>query len=318
MEVADVREAEHALSIRIDGLVASIDTRQVLVNQGRRDTEVIYTFDLPADAAVLGAEVVLSDGRRALSAAVDARAAFRFVPEDAAGLGAPDVGLLRLVEVDEDRALARYELRIFPVPAGRSATAMVHWVALVRYRDGRLVLRLPDRGGAPNLVRERIDLVWRAPAGARGLRDIRSGPSRLSAATGPLSGTLHLHAPVDGELVLEATPLFAPDQGLIGELAVVPIDRNRGAVALSLLSPERAPAAPPRFERVVLVVDRSASLGHAGLAAARTIAGAMLNAANRGAAAGAVVFDRRARAVSDRLTENRAEPRSRAASRPRP
>ncbi|HWM87218.1 MAG TPA: VIT domain-containing protein, partial [Kofleriaceae bacterium] len=306
VEVADVREAEHALTIRIDGLVARVDARQVVVNQGERDTEVIYTFDLPADAAVLGAEIALPDGRRALSSAVDARTAFRFVPEDGEARGAPDVGLLRLIDVDEDRGIARHELRVYPVPAGRSATALVRWVAPVRYRDGRLSLRMPDRGAAPNLVRERVDLVWRAPSGARGLRDVRAGSSRLAAATGPASGTLRLHAPVGADLVLEATPVFAPGHGLAAELAVVPVDRSRGAVALSLLSPDLAPAAAPAFERVVLVVDRSRSLGTSGLAAARAVALALLGAANRGAAVEAIVFDRKARATVGRLSQDRA------------
>ncbi|HKE14034.1 MAG TPA: VIT domain-containing protein [Kofleriaceae bacterium] len=306
VEVAGVREAEHALSVRIDGLVARVDTRQVVVNPGNQDTEALYAFELPADAAVVGAEVGLPDGRRATSAAVDARTAFRFVPDDAGTGGAPDVGLLRLLEVDEDRGVARYELRIYPVQAGRAATSVVHWVAPVRYRDGRLTLRVPARGDAPNLVREEVDLLWRAPAGARGLRDIRSGPSRLASASGPASATLRFHAPVGGDLVLEATPLFRPDQGLVGEVAMVPLDRNRGAVALSLVSPERAPAAPASFERVILIVDRSRSLGPAGVAAARTLAENLLAASSRGAVIDAVVFDRRARSVVGRLGPDRA------------
>lgn len=305
MEVTEVREAEHALTVRIEGLVARIDSRQVVINQGARDTEVIYAFDLPADAAVVGAEIALPDGRHATSASVDERAAFRFVPDDGAQPGAPDLGLLRLLDVDEDQGLARYEMRLYPVPAGRSATATVHWVAPLRYRDGRLSLRIPDRGGAANLVRERVDMSWRAPAGARGLRDIRSGSARLSATGGPLA-TARFSAQPGGDMVLEATPVFAPGQGLVAELATVPIDARRGALALSVLSPELPPAAPPGAERVVLVVDRSRSLGPTGLAAARAITDAILAAATRGAAAEVVVFDRRARAVNGRLTGDRA------------
>jgi Vault protein inter-alpha-trypsin domain len=306
LEVDKVREAEHALAVHIEGMLARVDSRQVVVNEGDRDTEVIYSFDLPADAAVVDAEVSLPDGTRAHSAAVDARAAFRFVPDDdGATGGAPDIGLLRLLEVMEERRLARYELRVYPVPAGRSATVAVHWVAPVHYRDGRLSLRLPDRGGAANLVTERVELAWAAPAGATGLRDIRSGPARLAASAGTRSGALRFHAPVAGDLVLEATPAFRPGQGLIAEIAAVPLDKGRGAVALSLLSPELAPAAAARFERLVVVVDRSRSLGTGGLAAARAIADALVGAANPDATADAVLFDRRARAVLGRLSQDR-------------
>jgi hypothetical protein len=306
VEVAGVREAEHALTVRIDGLLARIDTRLVVVNPGDRDTEVIYAFDLPADAAVLGAEIALPDGRRALSAAVDLRAASRFVPDDGASPGAPDIGLLRLVDVDEDQGVTRYELRVYPVPAGRAATAVVRWAAPLRYRDGRLSLRIPQRGDAPNLVREEIELVWRAPAGARGLRDVRAGAWRLASATGAASGALRFHAPVGDDLVVEATPVFRPGQGLVGELAVVPLDRDRGAVALSLLAPDMPPASPATFERVVLVIDRSRSQGTGGVAAARALAETLLAAASPGATTDAVVFDRQARAVLGKLTRDRA------------
>jgi hypothetical protein len=296
LEVAAVREANHSLAIHIDGLVARVEARQVVVNQGDRDSEVLYAFDLPVEAAVTAAEIALPDGRRARSAAVDERAAFRFVPDDPGVSGAPDLGLLRRVAADR-AGVARYELRIYPVAAGRSATAIVRWVAPLSYRDGRLGLRVPDRGGAANLVREQIELVWRAPAGARGLRDLRAGAQRLAGGS-----AMRFSGAIGEDLALEATPVFAGDQGLIAELATVPLDRDRGAFALSLLSPDRAPGAPPAFERVLLVVDRSRSLGASGLAATRALADAMLSSANRNAAADVVLFDRTARAIGGKLS----------------
>src|SRR6187397_1305125 len=140
IEVTDVHEAEHTVSVRIEGLFAAFESRQVIVNPGDRDTEIFYAFDLPGGAAVTGVEIRLPDGRRAVSSAVDARAAFQFVAEEDRP-GRPDLGLLRMLDRPSGRDdLDRYELRVFPVPARKSAVAVVRWQVPLRYRDGRLQL----------------------------------------------------------------------------------------------------------------------------------------------------------------------------------
>lgn len=308
IEVAEVHEAEHSTMVRIAGLVAAVETRQVIVNPGDGDTEIFYAFDLPDDAAVTGAEIRLPDGRRAVATAVAAEAAFHFV--DAESPGRPDVGLLRVVEraAGSDEHVTRYELRIYPVPAGKTAVATVRWHATVRYRDGRLELRIPSRGSATNRVRERFDVAWQAPAAARGVRDVRSG-GQIAAPTRSASvrlARLRFTAPADQDVVLEARPVFRAARPLIAELATHPLDRTRGAYMLTVVAPATADARATAYRRVLLIVDSSRSLGATGIAAARSITDSLLDSATPGADMGAVVFARHARALGGGLGRDRA------------
>ena len=307
IEIAEVHEAEHSLAVRVDGLIASIESRQVVVNPGDRETEIFYTFDLPIEAAVTGVEIRLPDGRKAVSNAVGAAAGFQFVDEGSPGR--PDVGLLRVVDrpVGHDVHLARYELRVFPVPAGKSAIAIVRWYLPARYRDGRLELRLPARGTAANRVRERLDVQWRAPATARGLREVRAaGHIAAPSRTAPVStARLSFVAPADADIVLEARPVFRGGEPLVAELATRPLDKRGGAYALTVLSPASEDTRPTAYERVLLIVDTSRSLGTTGAAAARAVVDSLLEAATPAAQTEAIVFARRARALTGRLGSDR-------------
>lgn len=294
MEVEEVTEAAHTVDIRIDGLVAAVESRQVLVNQGARDAEVFYTFDLPAAAVIDSAAVVLADGRRAASTSVDARSAFRFVDEDGAR-GTPDIGLVRMLDAATvSRELSRYELRLFPVAAGKSATVAIRWLVPLDYRDGRLSLRIPSRGDASNLVRERVELRWRAPSGAT-LEDVRASGAVVGRAGS--SAPLRFDAARGADLTLEARPVFRAGQPLTAEVTTVPLDAGRGAVALALWSARDRAAPDASYDRVIVAVDVSRSMGASGRAAAQELTNALLGAAPAGAAAHVVLFDRRARAI---------------------
>jgi hypothetical protein len=306
IEVAEVHEAEHTVTIRVDGLIASVESRQVVVNQGDRDTEIFYTFDLPAEAAVTGVEIRLPDGRRAVSTAIDAAAAFKFV-EDEEGPGRPDVGLLRVVDrpTGGDERIARYQLRLFPVLAGKSAVAVVRWHVPVRYRDGRLELRLPARGSAANRVRERVDVTWRAPTSSRGVRNVRAGGNIAAAGAAVSKARLTFIAPPDADIVLEARPVFRGGTPIIAELATRELDRTGGAYALTVISPSSSDMRPAAYERVLFIIDTSRSLGTTGIAAARSVADALLDAATPAAQTGAIVFARHARSIAARLSADR-------------
>ncbi len=298
MEVEEVSEAAHTIDVRIDGLVAAIESRQVIVNQGARDTEVFYAFDLPASAVIDSASVQLADGRRAASTSVDARSAFRFVDEDGAG-GVPDIGLLRLLDAATGtRELSRYELRLYPIAAGKSATVAIRWLVPLDYRDGRLSLRIPSRGDGRNLVRERVELRWRAPTGAASLEDIRGGGVLLAQRVGPASAApLRFDTTLGTDLTVEARPVFRAGRPLTAEVTTVPLDGQRGAVALSMWSARDRATPDATYDRVILAIDVSRSMGKSGRAAAQELATAMLSAAPGAAAAHVVLFDRRARAL---------------------
>lgn len=298
MEVEAVSEAEHRIDVRIDGLVAAIETRQVIVNQGTRDTEVFYTFDLPASAAIDTAAIVLADGRRAASTSVDSRSAFRFVDEGAVR-GAPDIGLLRLLDAPSGaRDTSRYELRLYPIAAGKSATVVMRWLAPLEYRDERLSLRIPTRGDGRNLVRERVTVRWRGPAGATTLEDIRaSGAILARSAPSGRAAALSFDAPSGLDLALEARVVFRAERPMTAEVTIVPIDTTRGAIAIALWSARERATPDVAYERVILLVDVSRSMGTSGRAAAQVVASELLSAATPTAAAQVVLFDRRARAI---------------------
>ena len=309
IEVADVQEAEHSVSVRIEGLFAACESRQVIVNQGDRDTEIFYAFDLPGGAAVTGVEIRLPDGRLAVSSAVDARTAFQFVAEEDSP-GRPDLGLLRMLDRQSGRDdLDRYELRVFPVPARKSAVAVVRWQVPLRYRDGRLQLRIPARGSASNRVRERVDVVWRAPAASKGLREVRSGGTIAAASTNsPIqTARLRLLAAPDADVVLEARPVYRGGPPIIAELATTALGKAGGAYSLTLISPSSSVVRPNAYERIIFIVDASRSLGSSGVAATRAVTTALLDTATPAAQAEAIVFDRRAQALVGRFSENRSE-----------
>ncbi len=295
MEVEEITEAAHTVDIRIDGLVAAVESRQVVVNQGARDAEVFYAFDLPAAAVIDSAAVVLADGRRAASTSVDARSAFRFVDEDGAR-GTPDIGLVRMLDgASASRELSRYELRLFPVAAGKAATIAIRWLAPLDYRDGRLSLRIPSRGDARNLVRERIELRWRPPSGAI-LEDVRASGAVVGRSA-KTSAPLRFDAARGADLTLEARPLFRAGQALTAEVTTVPLDAERGAVALAMWSARDRASADASYDRVILALDVSRSMGASGRAAAQELTTALLGAAPASASAHVVLFDRRARAL---------------------
>jgi Mg-chelatase subunit ChlD len=314
MEVEAVSEAEHRIDVRIDGLIATVETRQVIVNQGDRDTEVFYAFDLPASAAIDSASIVLADGRRATSTSVDARSAFRFVDEDAMH-GAPDMGLLRMVNAPSiARDTTRYELRLYPIAAGKSATVAIRWLAPLDCRDGRLSLRIPTRGEGRNLVRERVSLRWRAPASATVIEDIRATGAILSrSAPGGRAAPFAFDAPAGVDLTLEARPTFRATRALTADVTTVPLDAGRGAVALTLWSARQRVSSDVTYQRIILAVDVSRSMGQSGRAAAQALADDLLAAATPSATAQVILFDRRARLL-DAAGSERAQVRRRLAA----
>ena len=304
-------EAQHEVDVHIEGVVARVTVRQIIVNPGKRPEQAVYRYDLPGDATVGDVSIRLADGRRSTTALVDATAALTPAP-DPGGIGAsPDLGMLRMIARDvppihgpASQIRATYELRVYPIGPGEAVTVTTRWVAPLRYDDGRLSLRIPGRGDAANLMREQVRVSMRPPPGVAGFGAVHGGGTTLAPghAAGARAGRptsrvdAGFRAPPHGDLVIDAALDFGPGAARpVVSFATSPIRDGIGALGLAVLTPP--PSGPPAIapERLLLVIDVSRSLGAAGLEAAATLADALLAAAPAGTRVEAILFDHAAR-----------------------
>ncbi|WP_428265978.1 VIT domain-containing protein [Haliangium sp.] len=307
----DLRELSHELSVRFEGVVARVETRQTFLHQGPHPREAIYTFDLPVHAAVTGLSIRLGDGRTTTSTVVAADAAETAVSDPGAIEASPDPGLLRLIARDapgidgyDPRARATYELRLYPLAAGRPVTVTLTWAAPLRIDDGRLSLRLPDRGEAANLVRERVALHLGDAPGGFGFGPVSAGGQGFGRVR-----QARFAAPPRGDLVIDAA-LVPTDPGpgahrpQLG-FAAVPLGDGVGALGLSIINPRpTANRDELPYERLVLIIDVSRSLDRAGLAAAATLTQALLTRAPAATLVEAILYDREVHPLFGRFRPN--------------
>ena len=298
-------EASFELDVALEGSVAVATTTQVIVNPSKTDQEVMYTFDLAHDAAITSLSVQLADGRTTSGTVVGADAAVKFVSDPDALDASPDVALLRMVAQDVDGTRpTTYELRVYPVAGNKSVTVHMTWVAPLHYDDGRLSLRIPARGDDATLVREKLNVQLGTISGARGFGSLYGGGQLLAKAAKP-GKTYRVTAPARGDLVIEAIPLFADaPSGAHVTFATVPIAKGFGAAMVTVRAPLPAGAEELDYERIVLVIDVSASIDQAGLKAAAQLADALLAVSPAQTRVEAVVFDRTARRVFDTFAPN--------------
>ncbi|MCG8416822.1 MAG: AgmX/PglI C-terminal domain-containing protein [Proteobacteria bacterium] len=312
LETADGRDTLHEArlvhDVAIRGVVASVKSTQLIVNASKQPQEAVYTFDLPLHAAITGLSIRLADGRTSSATVVDANAAIK-TPQDPGGIAAsPDLGLLRMVARDKPHidahslyARTTYELRVYPVAPGQVTTATISWVAPLHYDGGRLSLRIPQRGGAGNLVREQVALTLSPPPGARGFASVHGGGKLL----GKRIRRARFTALPRTDIVIEAVPDLA--LGLAQpsvSFAAAPIRNGFGALAISVLSPPPRGRVGLQYERALLVVDVSRSMGPDGLAAANHIASGLVASLPALADVEMVLFDREARRVFGEWSKN--------------
>jgi hypothetical protein len=317
-----LKEAQFELNVAFDGVVAQVSARQSIVNAGPGPAEALYTFDLPIDAAVTGVSIRMPDGRSSAAAVIEAEAAITPMPDPDGVVAAPDLGLLRVVArdvpgIDGDTSLSRatYELRVYPVPAQQSVTVTVDWVAPLRYDDGRLLLRIPGRGSAQGLVREQVALRLTPPAGVRGFGAVHGGGRALGRGI----RQARFAAAPRGDVVIDAALDFAPTAGPVVGVARVPMDDGAmGAIGLSVLAPLPAATRDLGYERLLLVLDVSRSLGRPGLAATATMVDALLGSLPKNARVDALLFDSSARRLFGRFRPSDAEARKALAQALRP
>jgi hypothetical protein len=317
-----LKEAQFEMNVAFDGVVAQVSARQSIVNAGPGAAEALYTFDLPIDAAVTGVSIRMPDGRSSTAAVIEAGAAITPLPDPDGVAAAPDLGLLRLVArdvpgIDGDTSLSRatYELRMYPVPPQQSVTVTVDWVAPLRYDDGRLLLRIPGRGSAQGLVREQVALRLTPPPGVRGFGAVHGGGRALGRGI----RQARFAAAPRGDVVIDAALDFGSAAGPVVGVARVPMDDGAmGAIGLSVLAPLPASARDLGYERLLLVLDVSRSLGRPGLAATATMVDALLGSLPENARVDALLFDSSARRLFGRFRANDAEARKALAQALRP
>jgi hypothetical protein len=292
----NIDETAFAYEVRIDGVVARVTARQSL-RASEADAEAVYSFALPSGAAVVGLTVTPAGGKAAVAAAVDAVAAIAAAPDRDTVAISPDLGLVRRLGALDDGGDVAYEARIFPIGRGAATTVEITWVAPLQYVDGRLTLRIPARGRSDRFAAATGTVSVAPPAGVKEVRDLNAGGALLAKKPGKKSWTF---AVGEGEIALDVRPVL---DRTVAAFSTARLDDETGAIALAVLRP-RAADAPSRFDRVVLVVDRSTSA--AGEADAReamaTLAGAIGGGVRDGASLQAVLFDRTTETVLGKLT----------------
>jgi Mg-chelatase subunit ChlD len=287
-------ELAYRISIRVAGPVALVEVeREVLIGEKRvpaRDT--VVDLDLPEGAALVdwGARFA----GRAIKLVATAEA---------------------IARADYARTLSAHQLAPTPAPADDAARVRVHLAplaaagrVLLRYRytapavcaDGRFVLRLPaslEENPTAAQVTVRFDDM---PAGARlSEASVAGVPVRI-----PSSGrasVVHVTAPARAAWEVSFS-LRAPVGGA-GQLgAARAIGRAPGTAhaaeiwAVGLCRPQRPSTEQPASE-VMLLIDRSRSIGASGMSSQRTLVRALLEALPPAQRFNAILFARTATQV---------------------
>ena len=287
-------ELAHRISIRVVGPVALVEVeREVLVGEKlvpARDT--VVDLDLPEGAALVDRGARLAG--RAIKLVARAEA---------------------IARADYARALSSHQLAPAPASADDAARVRVHLAplaaagrVLLRYRytapaicaDGRFVLRLPaslEENPTAAQVTVRFDDL---PAGARlSEASVAGVPVRI-----PSSGhasVVHVMAPA--RAAWEVSFSLREPAGGAGQLgAARAIGRAPGAGhavevwAVGLCRPQRPPNEQPPGE-VMLLIDRSRSVGTGGMSSQRTLVRALLEALPPAQRFNAILFARTATQV---------------------
>lgn len=283
-----VEELDCAYDVHLDGVVGRVTERHRFVGTAAADAEAVYTFSLPAGAAIVGLTVTPAGGDPQAGAAVDAAGAITAAADKDTVAIAADLGLVRRLGGLDAGGDVAYELRAYPVGSGDPMIVDIVWVAPLDVVDGRLGLRIPARGAADTLGEARGVAKATAPAGVTALRDLRGGGALLAARPGKKAVGFTVQG--GGEVRVEVTPVL---KGPVALFAAAPAGDGAGTLAVAVLRP-RAAEAPSRFARVVFVVDVSTSV--AAEAAARdamaVLAGAIAGGVRDDAEGQVVLFDR--------------------------
>jgi len=294
----DLTEGAYGLTVDLRGLAAQVEIQQTFVNAGKSDVEALYAFDLPSTAVVNGAAVALGGKRDEVAFGADTTAALTNAPGDDDGGVTPDVLLIHAIgHSDGDPILGtpdltRYELRLYPIPAGKAVTVRTRVAMPLEVADGRVILRLPARGDAANLSREIGAIRLHPVGGIVGYDHVHVDADEIRGG-----GTLAFAHGRRGALEIDATPRVHGTEPLVW-FDTRALDARHGTIAVSMFVPRPDSGERLPFERIVVAVDTSRSMDGAIDASARVVDAVLANAPPS-AQVRAILFDRNARAIGD-------------------
>jgi hypothetical protein len=273
----------HTITLETGGALAFIEVTRTLppsaeAKPGEKSGEQMLDVALPERSLLVAVEVRDGGRWRSIDAAEPARVADQYRDESAAR-GATPVA----EPFDDD---ADYRMRVVRGNAAGAAQAQIRYrfSSVAVFSNGRYRVRFP---GAPEKMPTPADVVVTARdaadvdiAGARTeLRAAGKARGRASTRTGwEVSWAPRDPAPTAGAPSLDA------------RVALAPLSRAETAVAVSARSrPAKTNGAP---SSVLLLVDRSRSVGLPGLAAERDLARRLLEALPPSTRFDALFFDR--------------------------
>ena len=283
--------AEHKVKVRIAGSMARTEIEELFVNEQQVELEGIYRFPLPPDARIEGLSLEV-DGKWHEGSFVERERAKKIF-RGAVRKGTPKKRRAKKEEFVwvpgpwRDPALlewqrgGRFELRIFPIPAGAERRIRISYSqALPRFGDGRrYVYPLPQAGeGGLEIGRFEVDaeVLGAAQGGVRAA----GYDLELTAAEGEGATKLALSEEsfvARGDLAIQVAPREAPGElshfSYEGEATVGP-GRSRSPAAKVQAQAHKddrpyvafalRPALPPWQESVprhyTLVIDSSQSM----------------------------------------------------------
>lgn len=278
-----VTEAGCEVSVTLEGPIAHVTQRHVLVATGKGPALAAYAWTL-AEGAIVDGFTVSSGGRDEPGLLVPAETLEQRTP-DSLGL-APDLGVLRIGEGGgETRAV---EAQVYPVAPGRVTGFTLRWSAPAKYAGGVLSLTLPARGTSSSLSRCKVKVDARPASGIRGWSGVRVAGVWIGEGArvrGAVAGWAS-----DSDMPIEAHPTWAGAGPVLAAAYAAAGDAT--AATIGIYVPEHATRRRFVPARLLFVIDVSRSLGASGRRAAVELVESLGRTAPPGTPVEAILFDR--------------------------
>lgn len=245
--------------LAVTGVVAEVEVRQRFRNDTTRWLEGDYTFPLPVDAALAG--MTLEIGERRIEGEIREREAAREAYEAARAEG-------RRTSLVGQEAGNLFRTRVANVGPGEEVGVTLRYTELLGYRDEHFSLRFPTT------------LTPRYGEGGAGPADQSVGPLTLTVDLRPGVPTAYVEAPHHDVRVERRGEAFritlaegatAPDRDfelvwapLLGQApraALMTQEHEGDRYGLLLFVPPQPEFRTPRARELILVIDRSGSMG---------------------------------------------------------